>query len=95
MAQQNKNKPREGFGTEEMITKFEERGATIYGDIEGVRARIIESLRDAGEKAWNTAFANGKTFSSCFSGGDETLRVQYPKWNAAKCSDCRRLYAEA
>ncbi len=44
----------------------------------------FEDLRDAGEKAWNTPFANGKTFSSCFSGGDETLRVQYPRWNSAK-----------
>jgi len=44
----------------------------------------FEDLRDSGEKAWNTAFANGKTFSSCFSGGDETLRTQFPRWNAAK-----------
>jgi len=44
----------------------------------------FEDLRDDGEKAWNTPFANGKTFSSCFSGGDETLRVQYPRWNSAK-----------
>lgn len=51
MAQQNKNIPRnDGFGTKEIIAQLEEGGATIYSDIEGIRARIIESLKDAGEK---------------------------------------------
>ncbi len=44
----------------------------------------FEDLRDHGEELWKTPFANGKTYSSCFSGADETLRTQFPRWNAAK-----------
>lgn len=39
---------------------------------------------DKGEKLWKTAFKNGKTYSSCFSGGDETLRTQFPHWSDKK-----------
>ena len=41
----------------------------------------FEDLRDHGEELWNTPFANGKTYSSCFSGGVETIRTQFPRWN--------------
>ncbi|RUM81833.1 MAG: sulfur oxidation c-type cytochrome SoxA [Candidatus Thioglobus sp.] len=44
----------------------------------------FEDLRDHGEELWKTPFANGKTYSSCFSGADETLRTQFPRWNAEK-----------
>ncbi|RUM81942.1 MAG: sulfur oxidation c-type cytochrome SoxA [Candidatus Thioglobus sp.] len=43
-----------------------------------------EDLVDKGEKLWKTPFKNGKTYSSCFSGGDETLRTQFPQWSDAK-----------
>jgi len=43
-----------------------------------------EDLVDKGEKLWKTPFKNGKTYSSCFSGGDETLRTQFPHWSDAK-----------
>ncbi len=44
----------------------------------------FEDLVDKGEALWKAPFKNGKTYSSCFSGSDETLRTTYPKWNAAK-----------
>ena len=43
-----------------------------------------EDLVDKGEKLWKTPFRNGKTYSSCFSGGDETLRTQFPHWSDEK-----------
>ena len=43
-----------------------------------------EDLVDKGEKLWKTPFKNGKTYSSCFSGGDETLRTQFPHWSDEK-----------
>ena len=43
-----------------------------------------EDLVDKGEKLWKTPFKNGKTCSSCFSGGDETLRTQFPHWSDEK-----------
>jgi len=39
---------------------------------------------DKGEKLWKTPFKNGKTYSSCFKGGDETLRTQFPHWSDTK-----------
>ena len=63
----------------------------------------FEDLVDKGEKLWNTPFKNGKTYSSCFSGSDETLRTTYPRWNAAKARvetlekailDCRKANGE-
>lgn len=44
----------------------------------------FEDHVDKGEKLWKTPFKNGKTYSSCFSGSDEAIRTQYPKWNAEK-----------
>ncbi len=44
----------------------------------------FEDHVDKGEKLWKTPFKNGKTYSSCFSGPDEGIRTQFPKWNAAK-----------
>ncbi len=42
----------------------------------------FEDLLNKGEKLWKTPFKNGKTYSSCFSGADETIRTQFPKWDA-------------
>jgi sulfur-oxidizing protein SoxA len=44
----------------------------------------FEDHVDKGGELWKTAFKNGKTYSSCFSGDDKTIRTQYPLWNAAK-----------
>ncbi|AYQ56204.1 sulfur oxidation protein SoxA [Bathymodiolus thermophilus thioautotrophic gill symbiont] len=44
----------------------------------------FEDHVEKGGKLWKTAFKNGKTYSSCFSGDDETIRTQYPRWDAAK-----------
>ncbi|SFV86311.1 sulfur oxidation protein SoxA [hydrothermal vent metagenome] len=44
----------------------------------------FEDLVEKGEKLWKTPFKNGKTYSSCFPGGDENIRSNYPKWDAAK-----------
>lgn len=44
----------------------------------------FEDYVDKGEKLWKTPFKNGQTYSSCFSGADETIRTQFPKWNTAK-----------
>ena len=44
----------------------------------------FEDHVDKGGKLWKTVFKNGKTYSSCFPGKDETIRTQYPRWNAAK-----------
>jgi sulfur-oxidizing protein SoxA len=44
----------------------------------------FEDHIEKGEKLWKTAFKNGKTYSSCFSGGDETIRTQFPRWNTAE-----------
>ncbi len=42
----------------------------------------FEDLRDKGEALWKKPFKNGKTYSSCFSGADKTIRTQFPRWNA-------------
>ncbi len=44
----------------------------------------FEDLVEKGEKLWKKPFKNGKTYSSCFPGGDENIRANYPKWDAAK-----------
>ncbi|KAA0445402.1 MAG: sulfur oxidation c-type cytochrome SoxA [Candidatus Thioglobus sp.] len=44
----------------------------------------FEDHVEKGEKLWKTPFKNGKTYSSCFSGGDANIRANYPKWNTAK-----------
>ncbi|SMN01633.1 sulfur oxidation protein SoxA [uncultured Candidatus Thioglobus sp.] len=44
----------------------------------------FEDLVEKGGELWKKPFKNGKTYSSCFSGGDETIRTQYPQWNAKK-----------
>jgi sulfur-oxidizing protein SoxA len=44
----------------------------------------FEESVDQGEEAWNTAFKNGKTYSSCFSGPVEKIRTQFPRWNGKK-----------
>jgi L-cysteine S-thiosulfotransferase len=38
---------------------------------------------DAGKKLWNTPFANGKTFASCFPNGGKGAAADYPKVDAA------------
>lgn len=40
-----------------------------------------EPMIEAGETMWNTPFANGKTFGSCF-GDDPAQRQNYPRWDA-------------
>ncbi len=42
----------------------------------------FEDSLDKGEQLWNTAFKNGKTYSSCFNGPVEKIRTQFPRWNA-------------
>ncbi|SMN12171.1 sulfur oxidation protein SoxA [uncultured Candidatus Thioglobus sp.] len=44
----------------------------------------FEDLVEKGGELWKKPFKNGKTYSSCFSGGDKTVRTQYPQWNAKK-----------
>lgn len=44
----------------------------------------FEDHVEKGEELWKTPFKNGKTYSSCFPGGDENIRANYPKWDAAK-----------
>ncbi|SMN00010.1 sulfur oxidation protein SoxA [uncultured Candidatus Thioglobus sp.] len=44
----------------------------------------FEDLVEKGGELWEKPFKNGKTYSSCFSGGDETVRTQYPQWDAKK-----------
>jgi sulfur-oxidizing protein SoxA len=44
----------------------------------------FEDHVDKGEAAWKKPFKNGKTYSSCFSGADETLRTQFPHWSDKK-----------
>lgn len=39
-----------------------------------------------GKKRWDTKFANGKTFASCFSGGGKRAAVNYPQFDAASSS---------
>ncbi len=41
-----------------------------------------EEYLDKGEELWNTPFANGKTFASCFDVAIEDIRPQFPRWNA-------------
>ena len=41
----------------------------------------FEDSVDKGEQMWNTAFKNGKTYSSCFDGPVEKIRTQFPRWN--------------
>jgi len=42
-----------------------------------------EPMIEAGEGMWNTAFANGKTYGSCF-GDDPAQRQNYPHWDAKR-----------
>ena len=37
---------------------------------------------DAGKKLWNTPFANGKSFSSCFPNGGKNAAAAYPRVDA-------------
>tara|TARA_B100000674_G_scaffold499459_1_gene545962 strand:- start:10301 stop:11146 length:846 start_codon:yes stop_codon:yes gene_type:complete len=39
-----------------------------------------EPMIDEGEAMWNTPFANGKTYGSCFN-NDPAQRKNYPHWN--------------
>lgn len=36
---------------------------------------------DEGETLWNTPFANGKTYASCFPGWEKGVRQNYPYWD--------------
>lgn len=56
-----------------------------------------------GEKLWNTPFKNGKTYSSCFTAADSSLKVAFPRWNDSKSKfdtlekkilDCRTANGE-
>jgi sulfur-oxidizing protein SoxA len=42
-----------------------------------------EPMIEAGETMWNTPFANGKSFGSCF-GDDPAQRGKYPYWDAKR-----------
>jgi sulfur-oxidizing protein SoxA len=42
-----------------------------------------EPMIEAGETMWNTPFANGKTYGSCF-GDDPAQRKNYPYWDAKR-----------
>jgi len=42
-----------------------------------------EPMIDAGEAMWNTPFANGKSFATCF-GGDPAQRQNFPYWDAKR-----------
>lgn len=42
----------------------------------------FEDSLDKGESIWNKAFANGKTFASCFSMKPEQIRTSFPRWNS-------------
>ena len=42
-----------------------------------------EPMIEAGEGMWNTPFANGKTYGSCF-GDDPAQRKNYPHWDAKR-----------
>ncbi|MCP5298522.1 MAG: sulfur oxidation c-type cytochrome SoxA [Chromatiaceae bacterium] len=42
-----------------------------------------EPMIEAGEAVWNTSFANGKNFASCFS-GDPAQRQNFPYWDAKR-----------
>lgn len=39
---------------------------------------------DAGEELYETEFANGKTYASCFGDNLTSVRSQYPRWDAEK-----------
>jgi sulfur-oxidizing protein SoxA len=44
-----------------------------------------EGFVDQGEELWNTKFANGKTYGSCFGDKDVSeLKVMFPHWDKAK-----------
>ncbi|MGB5199842.1 MAG: sulfur oxidation c-type cytochrome SoxA [Sedimenticolaceae bacterium] len=42
-----------------------------------------EPMIEAGETMWNTPFANGKTYGSCF-GDDPAQRKNYPYWDSQR-----------
>jgi sulfur-oxidizing protein SoxA len=42
-----------------------------------------EPMIEAGETMWNTPFANGKTYGSCF-GDDPAQRKNYPYWDSKR-----------
>ena len=42
-----------------------------------------EPMIEAGEGMWNTPFANGKTYGSCF-GDDPAQRKNFPHWDAKR-----------
>ena len=42
-----------------------------------------EPMIEAGEAMWNTAFANGKTYGSCF-GDEPAQRKNFPYWDAGR-----------
>jgi sulfur-oxidizing protein SoxA len=42
-----------------------------------------EPMMEAGEGMWNTPFANGKTYGSCF-GDDPAQRKNFPHWDAKR-----------
>ncbi|PLY13948.1 MAG: sulfur oxidation c-type cytochrome SoxA [Sedimenticola sp.] len=44
-----------------------------------------ETAIDAGKSMWDTAFANGKTYSDCFPDGP-AIMSKYPHWNKEKGS---------
>jgi len=62
-----------------------------------------EDELDKGEKLFNTPFANGKTYSSCFKNGGEGIRQNYPYFDTnsgkvktleAEINECREKNGE-
>jgi sulfur-oxidizing protein SoxA len=41
-----------------------------------------EQFVDMGEEIWETPFANGKSFASCFGSDPSKVRVKYPHWDS-------------
>lgn len=42
----------------------------------------FEDLLAQGEEIWNTKFANGNSFASCFGDDPSKVRARFPHWNA-------------
>ncbi|MEN8168911.1 MAG: sulfur oxidation c-type cytochrome SoxA [Pseudomonadota bacterium] len=62
-----------------------------------------EDAVENGEKLFNTAFANGKTYSSCFKNGGKGIRQNYPYFDAksgkvktleGEINECRKKNGE-
>lgn len=84
---------RDYFKSKFSDTKFEDYVNGVYS-IDAASREQWESVEefppyegfvDEGQTVWDAAFANGKTYSSCF--GDKSaseIKVMFPHWDAAK-----------